>query len=87
MMVRRKAKDTSGAPEVEGEVKRAKAKRSREWDQVHNKTVATYRIGEDLKQEIRNLAAELNVSPAAIVQAFLSFTLVEYRKGNKDVYD
>ena len=86
MTTRRKARDTAGG-QPEKEPKRAKVKRSREWDKKHNPGVATYRIGDELKQEIRGLAAELGVSTAAIVKAFLTHGLEEHKAGEIDVHD
>lgn len=86
MSKRRSIKHDPGA-DTEITVKRVKGKRSREWDKAHNPGVATYRIGDELKQEIRKLAAELEISTAVIVKAFLAHGLDEHKAGNIDVYD
>jgi hypothetical protein len=78
---RRDAEKTAGG-RPEKVIKKARAKRSREWDTKHNRAVATYRLTVELKQEIRALADELGVSPAVIVKMFLEHGLEEYRAGN-----
>jgi hypothetical protein len=82
---RRRARDTAGG-KPEKDVKAVRAKRSREWDKRHNPQVATYRIGGELKAAIRDLADTLEVSPAAIVQRFLTYALEAYQRGDIDVY-
>ena len=86
MSKRRSIKHDPGA-DTEITVKRVKGKRSREWDKKHNPGVATYRIGDELKQEIRGLAAELGISTAAIVKAFLTHGLEKHKAGEIDVHD
>jgi hypothetical protein len=83
---RRSARETAEV-KPEKDVKTVKAKRSRDWDKRHNPQVATYRIGAELKAAIRELADSLKVSPAAIVQRFLTYALEAYQRGELDVYD
>jgi hypothetical protein len=79
-MARRDAEQTAGG-KPEKKVKRARVKKSRAWEKLHNPAVASYRLTVELKQAIRNLAAELGVSPAVVVEKFLETGLELYRDG------
>lgn len=83
---RRRARKTAGG-EPEKDVKRARAKRGRNWDKSHNIEVATYRIGTQLKQEIKNLAGKLGVSPAVVVRLLLRHGLDAHKEGNLNLQE
>jgi hypothetical protein len=68
-------------------IRDARGKPARKWDKKHNSEVATYRIGEELKAAVRELADSLNISPATIVQRFLTYALEAYQRGELNVYD
>ena len=60
----------------------AKPRRDRNWDKEHNDQVASYRIPVGLKQTIKDIAEQLNVSPADVARALLENGLDAYERGN-----
>ena len=60
-------------------------KRDRSWDAAHAVEVASYRIPPELKQAVKDIAADLGVSPADIARLFLERGIDDYQAGKIDV--
>lgn len=78
-IVRRDASETTGLKVITAN---QPSGRSRQWDKAHNPSVASYRITTELKERIKNLAEELQVSPGALVVRLLDYALAAYDNGD-----
>jgi len=56
--------------------------RDRSWDKEHNYQVASYRINQKVKQEIKDMSNKLKVSPGDLVEFLLFYGLEAYKRGD-----
>ena len=83
MTPRRDPAKTSDA-KITGTTLRGK-QRDRTWDAAHAVEVASYRIPPEMKLEVKEIAAELGVSPADVARLFLERGINDYQAGKIDV--
>ena len=60
-------------------------KRVRPWDAAHAAEVASYRIPPELKQTVKEIAADLEISPAEVARAFFEYGLEAHQRGDIDL--
>ena len=60
-------------------------KRARPWDAAHAVEVASYRIPPELKQTVKEIASDLEISPAEVARLFLERGVKDYQAGKIDV--
>lgn len=56
--------------------------RDRSWDRDHNYQVASYRIDQKVKQEIKGMSDKLKVSTGDLVEFLLSYGIEAYKRGD-----
>ena len=79
-MSRRDPGETAGAKPTGTTLRRKK--RDRSWDEKHNSQVAAYRLPLEIKQAIKDMATELDVSTAEVARALLEHGLKAYDAGD-----
>jgi len=63
-------------------LKKTAKPRDRSWDREHNYQVASYRIGQKVKQEIKDMSEKLKVSTGDLAEFLLSYGIEAYKKGD-----